>query len=107
MLNPVNQAVSNLVLIADITVRFEFQISPIQVNHIYKLQELFKEDGFFASGTVRIKSSPLSIYAIEYEEVNNWTDLPKHSDLIELKVNEVIAGYINRHGGYSALKASI
>lgn len=107
MLNPINEPASNFVLETDLTVRFEFQISPLHVQHMYKLQALFNEDEFFALGAVRIKSSPWCIYAVIYEEENSWTYLPDHSDEIELKVNELIERYVNSHGGYEVLKASI
>jgi hypothetical protein len=107
MLNPINKPASNFVLETDVSVCFEFQISPIQVRHINKLQAFFDEDDFFKWGAIRIKSSPWNVYAVEYEEGNNWTDLPEHSDEIELRVNDVLERFINTHGGYEAVKASI
>lgn len=107
MLNPINEHASNFVLETDLTVRFEFEISPLHVRHMNKLQAIFNEDEFFAWGTVHIKSSPWSIYAVVYEEENSWTYLPERSDEIELRVNDVLERYIKTHGGYDAVKPSI
>ncbi len=107
MLNPINEPASNFVLETDVSVCFEFQICPIKTEHINKLQAFFKEDDFFRWGTIHVKSSPWSIYAVVYEEGNNWTDLPEHADEIELRVNDVLERFIKTHGSYEAVKASI
>ena len=91
----------------DVSVRFQFDICPLNVRHLIELQELFNDEDFFAWGAVRIKASPWKIYAVVYEESGNWTNLPDHSDEIEAKVDEVINRFIFAKGGYEALKASI